>query len=189
MEEYEFASSLMRSPIYYWGSSQKMVTYLETGTGKYKITEVNDEHINSDGNYADLGQEISGTDYDVVHLKYGGKWRMPTKADFEELLDNCTMGNKQTLHHKFYVDVYNYQDGAYRKVEIDDVVDYFEVKGPNDNSIRFRLRDASWSGTMVDDSNVYYLECRHDNSVPNITIRSTTRQERSAIRPVWDPNM
>lgn len=189
MEEYEFASSLMCSPIYYWGSSQKMVTYLEATTGKYKFTEVNDEHIDSYGNYADLGQEISGTDYDVVHLKYGGNWRMPTKADFEELLDNCTMGNKQTLHHKFYVDVYNYQDGAYRKVEIDDVVDYFEVKGPNDNSIRFRLRDASWSGTMEDDSNVYYLECRQDNSVPNITIQSTTRQQRSAIRPVWDPNM
>ena len=27
---------------------------------------------------------------DVAHIKLGGKWRMPTDADFRELLDNCT---------------------------------------------------------------------------------------------------
>ena len=27
---------------------------------------------------------------DVAHVKLGGKWRMPTKAEFEELYNNCT---------------------------------------------------------------------------------------------------
>ena len=37
----------------------------------------------------DIGINISGTKYDVAHVKWGGTWRMPTKADFEELIDNC----------------------------------------------------------------------------------------------------
>ena len=28
---------------------------------------------------------------DAAHVKLGGKWRMPTKAEFEDLINNCTM--------------------------------------------------------------------------------------------------
>ena len=51
-------------------------------------------------NYSSLGCEtwqklvgnIGGTSRDVAHVKWGGSWRMPTKAEFDELLDedNCT---------------------------------------------------------------------------------------------------
>ena len=36
--------------------------------------------------------DIGGTNRDVAHVKWGGSWRMPTEAEFEELLDedNCT---------------------------------------------------------------------------------------------------
>lgn len=37
----------------------------------------------------DLG-DISGTDYDVAHQKWGGSWRMPTESEFQELYNNCT---------------------------------------------------------------------------------------------------
>lgn len=37
----------------------------------------------------DLG-DISGTQYDVAHIKWGGKWYMPNNDDYQELLDNCT---------------------------------------------------------------------------------------------------
>ena len=35
---------------------------------------------------------IAGTSRDVAHVKWGGNWRMPTKAEFDELLNenNCT---------------------------------------------------------------------------------------------------
>ena len=39
----------------------------------------------------DLGSDISGTDYDVAHVKWSGKWCMPTVDDIKELLDNCTI--------------------------------------------------------------------------------------------------
>ena len=33
--------------------------------------------------------EISGTQYDVAHVKWGGKWRMPTRAEVKELCNRC----------------------------------------------------------------------------------------------------
>ncbi len=40
--------------------------------------------------YVYLGEEISGTEYDVAHVKWGRGWRMPTKAEFMELNEKCT---------------------------------------------------------------------------------------------------
>ena len=37
-----------------------------------------------------LRHDISGTNDDVAHVKWGGKWRMPSLADFEELYQNCS---------------------------------------------------------------------------------------------------
>lgn len=33
--------------------------------------------------------DIGGTNYDLVHVKWGGKWRMPTQAEYDEL-KQCT---------------------------------------------------------------------------------------------------
>ena len=32
---------------------------------------------------------IGGTARDVAHVKWGGTWRMPTKVEIEELINNC----------------------------------------------------------------------------------------------------
>ena len=37
-----------------------------------------------------IGLDISGTNYDVAHVKWGVSWKMPTTEDFKELIDNCT---------------------------------------------------------------------------------------------------
>lgn len=39
--------------------------------------------------YINLGNEISGTQYDVAKAKFGGDWRMPTSVEAQELLDKC----------------------------------------------------------------------------------------------------
>lgn len=36
-----------------------------------------------------LGSSISGTQYDVAHVKWGGSWQMPTKDQIIELNDKC----------------------------------------------------------------------------------------------------
>jgi len=37
----------------------------------------------------DIGSEISGTQYDVAHVKWGGDWQMPTADQINELVNNC----------------------------------------------------------------------------------------------------
>ena len=39
--------------------------------------------------YRDLGNSICGTKYDVAHVKWGGKWQMPTSEQFIELMEVC----------------------------------------------------------------------------------------------------
>ena len=37
-----------------------------------------------------IGSNISGTQYDVAHVKWGGSWRMPTRDEINELVNKCT---------------------------------------------------------------------------------------------------
>ncbi len=49
-------------------------------------------YTHCDGSYStchDLGSDIAGTEYDVAHVKWGGKWRMPS-LDQIKLLNNCS---------------------------------------------------------------------------------------------------
>ena len=62
--------------------------------------------------YFKNGESICGTEYDLVHVKWGGYWRMPTWNELEELKTRCT-----------------WTDG-----ELDGVKGSW-VKGPNGNSI------------------------------------------------------
>lgn len=40
--------------------------------------------------YTNIGEDISGTNYDVAHVKWGKGWRMPTMEEMKELIDNCS---------------------------------------------------------------------------------------------------
>lgn len=51
-----------------------------------------DTYIHCDGSKEtchDIGAEISGTQYDVAHVKWQGSWQMPTSAQIDELTHNC----------------------------------------------------------------------------------------------------
>ena len=59
---------------YAWGETS---TKTEYSSSNYRYEKVN------------LGNDISGTQYDVAHVKWGGKWQMPTQEQIKELDDNC----------------------------------------------------------------------------------------------------
>ena len=58
-------------------------------------TEEKDEYsswtycYNQSGNSIDIA-DIAGSEYDVAHVTWGGKWRMPTYNQIQELIDNCS---------------------------------------------------------------------------------------------------
>lgn len=76
---------------YAWGETVTKTNYSISTYEHYKIETSTDadgfeieEHI-----LINLG-DISGTEYDVAHQKWGGSWRMPTQNEFQELYDYCT---------------------------------------------------------------------------------------------------
>ena len=59
---------------YFWGDP--------TGTATLEYMIANDPAKQFD--------YIGGSDYDIVHVMWGEKWRLPTPDEREELIDNCT---------------------------------------------------------------------------------------------------
>ena len=43
----------------------------------------------TNGSFVDIGNDISGTQYDAATHNMGEGWRMPTKAEYEELINKC----------------------------------------------------------------------------------------------------
>lgn len=73
---------------YAWGEVEEKSDYTDLN---YKFWADKDGNgYWSFGEYANIGSNISGSKYDVAHQKWGGSWRMPTKAEFEELMSNCS---------------------------------------------------------------------------------------------------
>lgn len=66
---------------YAWGETKPKNSYTEENYSYYN----NDTKV-----YTDIGENISGTEYDAATVNLGSDWRMPTKAELQELLDKCT---------------------------------------------------------------------------------------------------
>ena len=62
-----------------WGETSKKNEYSWDTYEYYK-----------DGGCIEIGADISGTKYDVAHVKWGGNWVMPTQAQVRELFANTT---------------------------------------------------------------------------------------------------
>lgn len=63
----------------------------EENGGYYAWGETETKSDYSESNYmlGYVGSDIAGTQYDVAHVKWGNGWRMPTKAQQEELKMEC----------------------------------------------------------------------------------------------------
>ena len=122
-----------------------------------------------------LNSDISGTQYDAATANWGGSWRMPTNAEREEWLDNCTW-TWMTLNG----------------------VSGMEVTGPNGNSIflpatGYRRGSSSydigstgdyWSST-TSESHDWLASCL---SFPIRThdVFWNTRSDGRSVRPVTE---
>ena len=112
----------------------------ETSTkAKYGIDYSNIKELSS--------KDISGSSMDVVHNKWGGTWRMPTKSEFIELKDKCDWEWFDENKIKGYI-----------------------ITGPNGNSIFLPAGDSKteisymdknsgdyWSSTSNDDNSAFAL--------------------------------
>ncbi len=135
----------------------------------------------NDSDYVNIGSNISGTHYDVARAQWGDSWRMPTDADFQELIDRCT-----------------WTWTTYKGVN------GYKVTGPNGNSIFLpaagyrngtELFDRGsygiyWSGSLNEilQSDAYYLTFVSGdlNAIRDRSVYSLYRERGLTVRPVCD---
>lgn len=154
---------------------------------------VSDEYGNKPYEYLDtvtktytyIGDNIAGTKYDVAHHVLGGKWRMPTKEDVEELIANCRFSRPSEAIYSF----------TYRDSEARLYTSLVTITGPNKNTIKMHF-GYFWTATMGEKGISPYLADYdydpNDTSKPGIFYLSDTlvsREYTLPIRAVWDPNM
>ncbi len=105
---------------YAWAETEEKSDY-SAATYKYvKDLDGDGDYYDDDANWTNVGTDISGTSYDVAHVKWGNGWRMPTLLEFEELRNRCS---------------WEWTGSGYR------------VTGPNGNSI-FLPAAFYWTGTF-----------------------------------------
>lgn len=73
-------------------------------TGEVHTQSTNDYVVSQNSNF-NSGIDIAGTQYDIARVKWGNGWRLPRKADFDELISNCTctLGTYQDENNKSHI--------------------------------------------------------------------------------------
>ena len=126
------------------------------------------------GEYVDLGTNISGTEYDAAREYWGGKWRMPTREEVEEFYNNCTSENKYIESEDLAYLVWN---GPSKKTIT--VKSFVPYKCDETYSSRNAIPER-WTATLTDDA-VYAYAAYFFKSV-----QKSKRKRELCIRPVCD---
>ena len=185
--DYKFSNIQYSSPWYYWGSLKDIVAVLNQDEGYRELVYPEYEHYDKETEtFVDLGTDICGTQYDVAHQRLGGKWRMPTLADVEELIANT----KQTARNTTYSD---YIISGGERYDYDVEVYVHELTATNKNSVSFVRYEDYWCGNVsTDDPSYSYPYGYYFSGGSGGNTIYTGRYNRMSyckIRPVWDPNM
>ena len=76
---------------YAWGeTSEKSVYNHDTYSYFDGLDRDGDGFMEGNISIVNIGSDIAGTSYDVAHVRMGGSWRMPSLAQLQELVNNCT---------------------------------------------------------------------------------------------------
>ncbi len=131
--------------------------------------------------YTDIGYNIEGTQYDIAHAILGGKWRLPTKQDVEELIANCTIGKP----------VYTEYRHSSENVTSIYSTNIAVIAGSNGKYIK-TWWGRTWTGTLSEDGMcAYYAYYDYDSEEDRafIALDTLARNNILQIHPVWDPKM
>ena len=156
---------------YAWGETSTKEKYYDENCSTYELSI---SELQSQG-YIDSNNGNLTSQYDAATANWGGTWRMPTKAEQQELIDNCTWA-------------WTTQNG----------VNGYKVKGPNGNSIFLpaagyrggsSLYDAGsfggyWSSTPYVSYDLYAYGLFFTSS--NHYMSYTRRSKGRSVRPVLE---
>lgn len=76
---------------YAWGETSEKSVYNDVTYSYFNGQDTDgDGWIDKNSSVVNIGSDIAGTSYDVAHVRMGGSWRMPSFAQYQELMNNCT---------------------------------------------------------------------------------------------------
>jgi uncharacterized protein (TIGR02145 family) len=149
-----------------WGetstkSTYDWSTYFDTNDGGNTFTKYNNEG----------GKTVLDPEDDAAYVNWGGSWRMPTRAEWKELINNCTWewttqngidgykvtSNKEGYTHKFiFLPAAGYRNGS-----------ILHSEGSQGQYWSSSLVEDSFSVAVGDDTKglraAYYLILGHTN--------------------------
>ncbi len=137
---------------YAWGETEPKTTY-DWSTYKWcdgspsTLTKYCTRESSGKDGFTD-GKTVLEPEDDAAAVNWGGAWRMPTDAECQELIDNCTWT---------YVEDYNGSG-----------VNGYEAKGTNGNSIFFPVTNYYSDNTLYNGGNYsYYWSSSISASTPS----------------------
>lgn len=160
---------------YAWGETEEKSSYT-WDTYKYWSDKDGDGNVD-EKEFTNIGSNISGTSYDVAHVKWGGSWRMPTSDEFNELYGKCSWEWTTVNGVK-----------GYKVTGLNGNSIFLPAAGHRfDTDVYFRGSDGYyWSATLYDDvSGSSYCFCLNDDCNGWLCL-SFNRCEGYTVRPVTD---
>lgn len=158
---------------YAWGETEPKDSYTFDNY-QYKIDGATDYNVQE--SYMEIGTDIKNTNHDVAHVKWGGKWRMPTEKEIFELINKCT---------------WTWEDGGYRVTATNGKSIFLPATGYyNGSSLYFDYTQARyWSSDVNVYKDSYHAWARAISLVKSTDshfMGSYVRTLGCAIRPVQD---
>jgi len=154
---------------YAWAETEEKKNYFED-TYKYYNPAI--------GKYKDIGDDIAGTSYDVAHVKWGGKWVLPSKERIEALLNYCIFSIKEyPVYEEDTNDCFLINGDIYRLDNIDPPLNYYYIIGGKlyflgDIGENYRLIDGTlYKNIYANNWFAYYTDegvCRFDMSKKDV---------------------
>ncbi len=124
-----------------------------------------------DNAYVNIGTNISGTEYDAVAKYWGGKWRMPTKEEAEELINACEYKTDSELLEVTYTGANG------NKIKMHWVYVGFIGKEHD-------LMYSRWTGSMAESDSEAYVFGIDEDRIGRL--HTYERKNEMCIRPVCD---
>ncbi|MBP5387903.1 MAG: hypothetical protein J6Y97_11030 [Prevotella sp.] len=152
--------------------------YYAWGETEEKEEFTYENYIHSDGTWDtchNLGDSISGTDYDVARAKWGEVWRMPSPEQINELIE----------HTAYIWTIVNQTQGALFKGMNKNCI-FLPAAGRRDTSFSYRnVEGHYWSGTPSPYGSFYAHHLGFGDSWV-VCLENGGRKNGLPVRPVTD---
>ena len=176
-----------------WGETEPKAKYgwaqYKWGNGENKaLTKYCNKAAYGEDGFTDNLTQLLPED-DAAHVNWGGNWRMPTAAEFDELINNCTIekttmngANGYLLTSKINGNsIFLPMAGCYN-------FDLQQDKLYENNSILYYWSADMWYNDNNYNINAYNLSSRLAED-GYLSISSNTRRCGFPIRPIYDDNI